>query len=97
MVFALSSLWGKFGGLYACGATIAYIVALPKSSVKSIAFRSKIEKEGLPRSGAPDLETSAQGPVGKRTRLPGEQTITLRRGPTAPDAGALSSNILLRF
>ena len=27
--FAFSSLWGKFGGLYACGRTFAYIVPLP--------------------------------------------------------------------
>ena len=26
--FAVSSLWGKFGGLYACGATFPYTVTL---------------------------------------------------------------------
>jgi hypothetical protein len=27
--FAVLSLWGKFGGLYACGGTFLYIVPLP--------------------------------------------------------------------
>jgi hypothetical protein len=40
-----------------------YIVvhrATTKSSAKSFSFKSKIEKEGLPRDSTPDLETSAQ-------------------------------------
>ena len=64
--FASSSLWGKFGGLYACGATFSYIVPLPKSSVKSIVLRSTIEKEGLPRDGTPAL--GAGGPRFKSGR-----------------------------
>ena len=42
-----------------------YIVPLPKSLGKSFSFRSKCEKEGLPRGGTPDLETSAQMLVGE--------------------------------
>jgi hypothetical protein len=64
--FASSSLWGKVGGLHACGATFSYIVPLPKSSVKSIALRSKSEKEGLPRGGTPAL--GAGGPEFKSRR-----------------------------
>ena len=28
-IIASSSLWGKFGGLYACGSTLPHIVPLP--------------------------------------------------------------------
>jgi hypothetical protein len=54
--------------------------ATTKYSSNSFAFKTKIEKEGLPRDSTPDLETSAQRPVGKRTHLPGEQVC--RRGNT---------------
>ena len=55
IAFASFSIWGKFGGLHTCGATFSYIVALPNSSVKSIAFRNNIEREGLPRGSTPGL------------------------------------------
>jgi hypothetical protein len=47
--------------------------ATTNSSARSFSFRSKIEKEGLPRSSAPALETSAQTLVGKLTHPPREQ------------------------
>jgi hypothetical protein len=49
--------------------------ATTNSSAKSFSFRSKIEKEGLPRGTTSALETSAQKLVGKLTRLPGEQVL----------------------
>jgi hypothetical protein len=58
---------------------ILYIVALPKSSVKSIAFKSEIGKEGLPSGSTPDLETFAQRLVGKLAHLPREQQCHGRR------------------
>jgi hypothetical protein len=60
VAFASLSLWGKVGGLHACGATYSYIVPLSNSSAKSFLLRSKSEKEGLPRGSTPDLGTSAQ-------------------------------------
>jgi hypothetical protein len=75
LAFASLWVWGKFGGLHACGATCSYIVPLPMSSAKSFSFRSRSEKEELPRGSTPDLETSAQRPVGKRTHLPGEHGL----------------------
>ena len=47
--------------------------ATTNSSVKSFSFRSRSEKEGLPRGSTPDLEASAQRLVGKLAHLPGEQ------------------------
>jgi hypothetical protein len=47
--------------------------ATTKYSSNSFLFRSKIEKEGLPRGSTPGLESSAQRLVGKLAHLPGEQ------------------------
>jgi len=77
--------------------TVAHRQPHAMITTKLFCFISNVENRRVVLSSAPALETSAQRPVGKRTHLPGEQTITLRRGRTAPDAGALSSNILLRF
>jgi hypothetical protein len=65
-IFAWLSLWGKFRGLQACGATGSHILPPPNSFVKSFAFRSKIEKEGLPRGSTPAL--GAGGPEFKSRR-----------------------------
>jgi hypothetical protein len=67
--FARLSLWGKFGGLYACGATSPYIVPLPNSLAKPFVFRSKIEKEGLPRGSTPVLGAADPTPA---TEIPRE-------------------------
>jgi hypothetical protein len=37
--FTVVLVWGKFGGLHACGATFAHIVPLPNSSAKSFSFK----------------------------------------------------------
>ncbi len=54
-IFAWLSLWGKFGGLHACGATLSYTVPLPSSLANPFVFKNEIEKEGLPRGRTPDL------------------------------------------
>ena len=64
-VFTCLSLWGKFGGLHACGATFSYIVPLPNSLANPFIFKSEIEKEGLPRGSAPAL-----GAGGRMCRVP---------------------------
>jgi hypothetical protein len=43
------SVWGKFGGLGACGAISAYSLPLPNLLSKSFDFKNVVEKEGLPR------------------------------------------------
>ena len=53
--FAWPSLWGKFGGLHACGAAFSYILPLPNSLANPFIFKSEIEKEGLPRGSTPVL------------------------------------------
>jgi len=37
--FTVVSVWGKFGGLHACGATFSHIVPLPSASAKSFSFK----------------------------------------------------------
>jgi hypothetical protein len=64
--FARSSLWGKFGGFCACGATFPYIVPLPNILQTRLFSKTEIEKEGLPRDGTPDLR--AGGPLFKSGR-----------------------------
>ena len=56
---------GKIRGTPCMGRHIVVHRATTKSSAKSFSFRSKIEKEGLPRDSTPDLETSAHRLVGK--------------------------------
>jgi hypothetical protein len=70
---------GEIRGTPCVPSHILYIVALPKSSVKSIAFKSEIGKEGLPSGSTPDLETFAQRLVGKLAHLPREQQCHGRR------------------
>ena len=55
--------------------------ATTKISANSFAFRSKIEKEGLPRGSTSVLETSAQRLVGKLTHLHREQVCCFSDGP----------------
>ena len=64
--FRLAFAMGKIRGLHACGATCSHIVPQPNSFVKSFAFRSKIEKEGLPRGSTPAM--GAGGPEFKSRR-----------------------------
>jgi len=64
--FAVISLWGKFGGLHACGATFSYIEPLPKFELILLFSKEEIEKEGLPGDITPTL--GAGGPEFKSRR-----------------------------
>ena len=64
--FAVISLWGKFGGLHACGGTFLYIVPLPNIFLTRLFSKNEIEKEGLPRDITPAL--GAGGPEFKSRR-----------------------------
>ena len=44
-IFAFSSLWGKFGGLYACGATFPYTVPLPKIFVTHLFSKPTLKRK----------------------------------------------------
>jgi hypothetical protein len=57
---AVISLWGKFGELHACGGTFPNMVP-PNASAKSFCFRTKIEKEGLPRGNTPPWVQEVRG------------------------------------
>jgi hypothetical protein len=43
--FASSSLWGKFGGLYACGATFRYIVPLPNIFLTHLLSKFRLKRK----------------------------------------------------
>ena len=73
-MFASLSLWGKFGGIYACGATFSYIVPLPNSGAKSFSFKRKVEKEGLPRDSTPAL---GAGGLEFKSRRPDQSFLRL--------------------
>jgi len=64
--FAVISLWGKFGGLHACGATFPYMVPLPNIFLTRLFSKTEIEKEGLPRDSPAGL--GAGGPEFKSRR-----------------------------
>jgi hypothetical protein len=66
MHFAVSSLRGKLGGLYACGATFSVQRATTKYFSNSFVSKNKIEKEGLPRDSPAGL--GAGGPEFKSRR-----------------------------
>ena len=55
VAFASSSVWGKFGGHHACGATFGYIMPPLKYFSNSLVFKNGIEKEGLPRDSPAGL------------------------------------------
>ncbi len=69
--FAVISLWGKFGGLHACGATFPYVVPLPNISLTRL-----FSKLRLKRKDFQELErlTWAQEAPGSN---PGAPTINL--------------------
>jgi len=46
--FAVISLWGKFGGLYACGATFPYTVPLPNIFVTHLFSRQTLKRKDFP-------------------------------------------------
>ena len=86
--FAVVSLGGKFGELQACGATCSHILPLPNSFAKSFAFRSKIEKEGLPRGSTPALgaggpEFKSRRPVHSFQSDPSNFSASARHGESA--------------
>jgi len=66
IVFAVISLWGKFGGPCACGATFWYYLALPNSFLKSFDFKKFVAKEGLKKDNLSGL--GAGGPEFKSRR-----------------------------
>src|SRR5271154_2954371 len=68
--FASSSLWGKFGGLNACGDTFSYILPLPNSLANPFVFKKEIEKEGLPRGSTPVLGAGVRRFKTLRRKLP---------------------------
>src|ERR1700686_5185043 len=43
--FAVSSLWGEFGGLYACGATFPYTVPLPNIFVTHLFSKQTLKRK----------------------------------------------------
>ena len=43
--FASSSLWGKFGGLYACGGTVPYIVPLPNIFLTHLFSKLRLKRK----------------------------------------------------
>src|SRR6267378_5720142 len=43
--FAVSSLWGKFGGPYTCGATFPYTVPLPNIFVTHLFSKQTLERK----------------------------------------------------
>jgi len=46
--FAVSSLWGKFGGLYACGATFPHTVPLPNIFVTHLFSNLTLKRKDFP-------------------------------------------------
>jgi len=44
-MFASFSLWGKFGGLYACGATFLYIVPQPKFFLTRLFSKQRLKRK----------------------------------------------------
>src|SRR5258708_26507094 len=61
--FAVISLWGKFGGLHACGDTFPHIVPLPNILLTRLFFKTEIEKEGLPGDITPALGAQPATPT----------------------------------
>jgi hypothetical protein len=59
--FAVSSLWGKFGGPYTCGATFSYTVPLPNVSVTHLFSKQTLERK--------DFQEIVRLPWAHRTRL----------------------------
>jgi hypothetical protein len=43
--FASHSLWGKFGGLHACGATLRYIVPLPNIFLTHVFSKLRLKRK----------------------------------------------------
>jgi hypothetical protein len=43
--FASHSLWGKFGGLHACGATLRYIVPLPNIFLTHLFSKLRLKRK----------------------------------------------------
>ena len=43
--FSVSSLWGKFGGLYACGATFPYTVPPPNIFVTHLFSKQTLKRK----------------------------------------------------
>jgi hypothetical protein len=43
--FAVISLWGKFGGLFACGATFSYIVPLPNNFLTRLFSKTRLKRK----------------------------------------------------
>ena len=43
--FAVISLWGKFGGLHACGATFSYIVPLPNIFLTRLFSKTRLKRK----------------------------------------------------
>jgi hypothetical protein len=46
--FAVSLLWGKFGGLHACGATFPYTVPLPNIFVTHLFSKLTLKRKDFP-------------------------------------------------
>jgi hypothetical protein len=49
--FASSSLWGKFGGLYACGATLPYTVPLPNIFLTHLFSKTRLKRKDFQEVG----------------------------------------------
>src|SRR5258708_360933 len=45
--FAVISLWGKFGGLYACGSTFPHIVPLPNIFLTHLFSKLTLKRKGF--------------------------------------------------
>jgi hypothetical protein len=71
--FDFSSLWGKFGGLHACGATWSYIVSLPNIFLSGLFSKPRLnrkdfrEKARLP--WAQEVPSSNLGAPTKTSRV----------------------------
>src|SRR5712692_8224718 len=44
-IFAVISLWGKFGGLHACAATFVYIVPLPNIFLTRLFSKTRLKRK----------------------------------------------------
>src|SRR5690242_2394584 len=76
--FAVISLWGKFGGVYACAATFLYIVPLPNIFLTRLFSKLRLKRK--------DFQVIL--------RLPWAQEVPRNLSATAKDCGRPKNKLL---
>jgi hypothetical protein len=68
-------VWGKVGGLHACGATFSYIVPPPILLLNPFLSEVGVKRKDFPEVARLTWAHPRERLVGKLTHLPGEQTL----------------------